>query len=217
MDRRQARAAAARDALAKGAGNLESAVAGPAIHIEDLSNTAAPDPNGIVASFSSSASEDVRDGAELDGVIGAGAISPPRNITITTTSHTDIDAVACVVVGTDIYGDAQTDTITLTNGGNTTDAGTECFATVTSITIPAQTGTGGAITIGTGEAIGFEKPVVSAGGEPLVLLEVSAGSIVTNGTLLAASAAGPNGSYEPNTSFDAARDTGLVYIVSSLV
>lgn len=147
----------------------------PAIAMEELSNIAVADVDAIKASIASSASIATYSGSDLDGAIGAGVMSPPRNITITTTSDTDIDAVAVVITGTDVDGAAQTDTITLTNDGNTTDIGTIAFATVTQIVIPAQTGTGGALEFGFGNVVGLAKPIVARAGLSSLMREIVSG------------------------------------------
>lgn len=125
----------------------------------DATDGITPDPNAIVTSIASSASEATFSGAGLDGVIGvvAGEMSPPRNIVITTTAHADIDAVGAVVTGTNYLDETITETITLTDGGNASDAGAELFKTVVSVVIPAQSGTGGALEIGTGKLASLEE------------------------------------------------------------
>lgn len=180
---------------------------------ETWTNPAAADPNGIVTSFASSASEDVRSGAELNGVVGAGVMSPPRNITITTTSHANIDAVEVVIVGTDINGDAATDTITLTDGGGATDVGAVCFRTVTSVTIPAQGGTNGALEVGFGSLIGLSHKIKVRHTVPVVLFEIANGSKVTNGVFASPTTSPPYGSYAPNTIPDASIDYEIKYEV----
>ncbi len=126
---------------------------------EEWANLAAADANAIKASFASSASAEDFSGSDLDGVVGTGEMDPPRNLTITTTSHADIDAVDVVITGTDVDNATLTDTITLTDAGNTTDVGTSAFKTVTRVQIPAQGGIGGALEIGFGDAIGLAKPL----------------------------------------------------------
>jgi hypothetical protein len=145
------------------------------VRVDEHTNLAAADPDGIKESVASSASIATYTGTALDGAIGTGTISPPRNITITTTSHADIDAVAVVITGLDVNGDAQTDTITLTNGGGTTDVGTKAFKSVSSIVVPAQSGTGGALTFGTGNVIGLERKLRSRAGLAAMKKEIVAG------------------------------------------
>jgi len=171
--------------LLRGSGGIQAEVAdlradikrdfaaNAAVAVEEFTNVPVADVDAIKTSIASSASPVSYSGAALNGVIGAGAISPPRNITITTTTHADIDAVVVVVTGTDINGDALTENITLTDGGGVTDAGLKAFASVEQVDIPAQGGTGGALTIGFGARIGLGKPLLSRAGLAAVLLEVS--------------------------------------------
>lgn len=214
---------AARPHLVRGGGGVAGEVAdlrsdiqrdfsaNAAIATEEFVDPAGADTDAIVTSIASAASETVLTGAALDGVVGGAVMSPPRNITFTTTTHADIDAVGCVVEGEDIDGNPLTETVTLTDGGNATDAGLKAFAKVETITIPAQSGTGGAIEIGFGDLIGLAKPLVSKGGAAAVLREVAAGSVVTNGTFVDAATSAPKGTYSPNTAADGSNDYALWY------
>lgn len=187
--------------------------------VQEFTDPAAADPNGIKTSFASSASIQSFTAADLDGVVGAGAMTPPRNITITTSAHADIDAVDVVITGkvrdTDGKLVDQTDTITLTDGGNTTDVGTQAFESVETITIPAQSGVGGAIEIGFGDVIGLSKPLISRAGAEAVLMEIEAGTVLAadaiTGTFVDAATAAPNGTYEPATPPDATNDYAVYY------
>ena len=82
----------------------------------------------------------------------------PRNITATAGgTSANITAVRVVVTGTDVYGNALTETLpafTAATAGTVT--GAKAFATVTSITIPAN-GTGVTTAIGVGSAIGLTR------------------------------------------------------------
>lgn len=190
-------------------------LANAAIAVEEFVDAAAADPNGIKTSIASAATAQSYSGAALNGVVGAGVMSPPRNITITTTLHADIDAVDVLVTGLDVNGDEVTDTITLTDGGGATDVGTVAFAQVTQVDIPAQSGTGGALEIGFGDVIGLGKPLVSRAGAPVVTLEIEDGTVLAadavTGTFVDAATVGPNGTYEPATVPDGSVDYALHY------
>jgi hypothetical protein len=114
----------------------------------------AADVDAIIATGASSGSQQVISGVSLDGVIGAAEIYPPRNITLTFSSHANWDATTAVVAGTDENGVAQTENFTIPDGGNATVTGATKFRTVTSITIPAQSGTSGTFTAGVGSLLG---------------------------------------------------------------
>lgn len=142
------------------------------------------------------------------------ALDPPRNITFTASNSADFDAVAMVVEGTDKYGRVLTETITLTNGGNTTDSGVKCFRTVSRITIPAQSGVGGSYTIGFGPVMGLSKKIKVRQAVPVVLKEIAAGSgNPTAGTFTTPTTSPPFGSYSPNSAPNASRDYAILYEV----
>jgi hypothetical protein len=193
----------------------EELAAMSAITVEEFTNPAAADVNAIKLSIASAASIQTYTGAALDGVVGLLAMSPPRNITITTTTHADIDAVGVVITGKDVNGDDITETILLTNGGGVTDVGAKAFAKVTSIVVPAQTGINGALEFGFGDIIGLSRPLRSRAGLAAVTREVAVGAVVVTGTFVAApvavGAGQPNGTYLAAAVPNAARDYALYY------
>lgn len=99
-------------------------------------------------------------GASLDGAVGQGLISPPKNITLTLTSHADFDATTAVVTGEDEEGQVIEEDFAIPNGGNATVTGSKIFAKITSVYIPAQSGAGGAVTVGTGVKLGAIDGIV---------------------------------------------------------
>jgi hypothetical protein len=111
---------------------------------------------GILATGgASSASSQTLSGATLNGTYGNGAeLMPPRNVTLVLSSSTDWDATTATVTGTDENGATVTESLSIPNNGNATVTGAVAFRTVTSVTIPAQTGTGGTFTIGIGSVFG---------------------------------------------------------------
>jgi len=183
------------------------------IYVDAWTNPAAADTNAIKTSIASSASPASYSGADLNGVVGVGAMSPPRNITITTSSHADIDAVVVVVTGTDIDDNALVENITLTDNGGVTDAGVKAFKTVSQIDVPAQSGTGGTLEFGFGTSIGLTKKAKTRAGMLVALQEIEAGSVVATGTFGLAATALPYGTYTPNTAADGANDYVLAYEV----
>ncbi|KPI09924.1 hypothetical protein OV450_3415 [Actinobacteria bacterium OV450] len=92
-------------------------------------------------------------------VVTTGITDPvvPRNVTATAGGTAgDIKAIQVVVAGTNVYGEAITETLpafTVDTAG--TVVGSKAFATVTSITIPAHDGTGATTAIGTGAKLGL--------------------------------------------------------------
>lgn len=87
-------------------------------------------------------------GASLDGLIGDDAMVPPRRLSMTFDSHADWDATTAVITGTDQDGATITENFAIPNGGGATVDGALYFASVTSVVIPAQTGTGGTFDVG---------------------------------------------------------------------
>jgi hypothetical protein len=81
----------------------------------------------------------------------------PRNVTATAGgTNTDIKAIQVVVAGTDIAGNAISETLpafTVDTAGTVT--GSKAFATVTSITLPAHDGTGATTAVGLGAKLGL--------------------------------------------------------------
>lgn len=92
-------------------------------------------------------------------VVTTGITNPavPRNVTATSGgTANDIKAIQVVVAGTDVEGNAITETLPVfTENSATTVVGSKAFATVTSITIPAHDGTGATTAIGTGAKLGL--------------------------------------------------------------
>lgn len=111
----------------------------------------AADPDSIIASGAASAvTAQTLDAADFNGVIGDDEIAPPRNLTITLNSHADWDVSTIVVTGKAPSGRTITENFAVPNGGAVTLTGTKVFKSVTTVLIPAQTGTNGTLTMGTG-------------------------------------------------------------------
>jgi hypothetical protein len=111
-----------------------------AIAVEEFTNPALAVANAIKLAIATVAAPVTYSGAQLDGSVGVGVMSPPRNITILTAGVTPADAPATAVInGTDIDGKALSETITVAQT-NTTAVGVKAFAKVTSIVLPAADG-----------------------------------------------------------------------------
>lgn len=106
------------------------------------------DADAIIATGASTAGLQTLTGASLDGVVGGAVMSPPRMLSFTFSSHADWDATTATVTGKDVDGNTITETFAIPNGGGSAN-GTTHFARVTSVAIPAQSGTGGTFTMGT--------------------------------------------------------------------
>ena len=125
--------------------------ASTARHLE----AAAADVDAFLATGgASSASVQTISGAALNGATGTATLRQARNVTLTFSSSTDWDATTAVVTGKGVDGEHTTESLSIPNNGNATVAGSVLFASVTSIYIPAQTGTGGTFTAGFGSMLG---------------------------------------------------------------
>lgn len=150
---------------------------------------------------------------QLDGALGAVEIVPPRNITVTSSSHADVTAVAIVITGRvrNNVGDliAQTETITPTAGGGATDAGTKPFSRVDSIAPAAMGGPGGALQFGIGNLVGLACKPRTAAGYLLVNQQITDGALVTTGTFNLATL--PQGTWTPATAPNGTHNYALRY------
>lgn len=192
-----------------------------ALTVDEFIDPAAADVDAIKTSVASSAAAVSYSGAALDGVVGGAEMVPPRNPTITTTSHANIDAVVVAVTGK-VRNSAgklvdQVGAITLTDGGGVTDAEDNglVFSIIESYDVPAQSGAGGAMEFGFGDVLGLGKPLVSRAGAPAVMQEIEAGTPLAadalTGTFVDAATSAPNGTYAPATVPDAANDYAVYY------
>lgn len=107
------------------------------------------DVDAIVATLASSLSLQTLTGATLDGAIGDDVMTAPRFITLVLSSHADWDLSTAVLTGVDGNGVVITENLAIPNGGNVTVTSTKRYLRVTSLVIPAQSGTGGTATVGT--------------------------------------------------------------------
>jgi hypothetical protein len=138
-------------------------------------------------------------------------LARPRNITFTTAGGTAADAPAnAVIVGTDINGDALTETVTLAQTATIAE-GVKAFRTITTITYPAADGAGATVAIGYGNKFGLRRKAKTRAGAVNRGTEIAAGSVVTNGTLVVAETSPPNGTYTPNTVPNGSNDYSIEY------
>lgn len=109
-------------------------------------------PTAIVASgVSSSLAIQNITGAALNGAVGVGAITPPRNLTITLAGvGDDWEPSTIVVTGLDEVGRVQSENFAVPDLGAVTVVGAKLWSAITNIMIPAQAGAGGTLTAGLG-------------------------------------------------------------------
>ena len=135
---------------------------------EEFINPVAADTDAIKLNIATVAALTAYAVADLDGAVGAGEMVPPRNFSITGDGDADIDAVTVTVTGTirNKVGKlvTQSDTIAVTDALNGTLSTNEAFSTIVSISIPAQSGTGGTFEFGFGDIIGLARPLKARNG-----------------------------------------------------
>ena len=105
---------------ADGTPTLAEACTGIAAAINALA-----DVDAILATGASSGSEQTLSGSTLDGVTGGAAMSTPRKITFTFSSHANWDATTATLTGLDGNGASQTESISIPDGGNATVTSTK--------------------------------------------------------------------------------------------
>jgi len=101
----------------------------------------------IATGGASSASSQTLSGAALNGPRAGGTFRPAK-LSLVLSSHADWDATTAVVTGLGERGEAQTESLSIPDGGNSTVSGAKLFTKVTQVVIPAQSGTGGTFTLG---------------------------------------------------------------------
>lgn len=183
-----------------------------AVTVEEWTNPAAADTDAILLAKASTVAVQAYAVADLDGVVGAAAMSPPRNVTVTTAGTTPADAPATLTVtGRDINGDVITEDIAIPQTAATA-VGTKAFAKVTSLSTTVGQGTGATMAVGFGALIGLAKKAKARAGLGVVALrEVAVGALVTTGTFADATTGAPHGTYSPAAAPDGAKDYALYY------
>ncbi len=152
--------------------------------------------------------------ADWDGVNDDGIQDYARNVVIVVTHASAVVALSGTITGKNQYGKTITEAWSVTAGTTSkTFTGAVAFKEVTSITVVAAAdATTDTVKAGFGKVFGlnFKNPM------PGLVKELSAGSILTNGVVVAASAsanADARGTYTPNGTPDAIIDWDVWYIV----
>lgn len=144
---------------------------------------------------------------------GVGIADFAKNVVITVTHGSAVVAMSGVITGTDINGNNQTEAWSVTAGTTSkTFTGKKAFKTVTSITeVIAADASANTIITGTGVVFGLWTKLAVAS----AVKEISAGSVVTNGTFVVASSAStddPRGTWSPNTAANGSNDYTVYYL-----
>lgn len=129
-----------------GFGQPGTRTADPGQVYQNPSPGAALDVDAIVATGASAATPQVLTTADADGVVGAEDMFPARKLTVTCDAHTDWDATTGTISYVNHLGQTVTEDLALaTSAALTTSGYARSFS---GMTIPAQTGAGGAFTVG---------------------------------------------------------------------
>lgn len=150
-------------------------------------------------------------GANTSG--GVGRADFARNVVITVTHASAVVAMSGTITGTDIHGKPITEGWSVTAGtASKTFTGAKTFKTITSITeVVEEDASANTIIAGDGKVLGLEARCDVAS----MVKEVAGGSVVTNGVLVATSAApgtDSRGTYTPNGTLDGTLDFTIYYI-----
>jgi hypothetical protein len=141
-------------ALIAGAPVLRDIDAGTEDGVQAYPAPPAADADGIVLSRATAATATSITTTGLDGALGQGEMYPPRNVTITATSNANFDLTTWIVRGLDENGLPQEEVFVMPDAGNVTLTGNKFFSYVTEVYVPAQSGTGGAYSVGFGAKLG---------------------------------------------------------------
>lgn len=182
-----------------------------AITVEEFTDVAAADTDAILLAKASVEDVTVYEADDLDGALGPGLMSPPRNVTVTTAGETAANAPATLLVeGVDIDGNVISEELSVGQTA-TTVAGDKAFARVTRLTFSAADGDEATLAVGFGVKIGLSKPIKARAGLTGALREIAAGSVVTNGTFAGPATGAPHGTYAPNSAPNGTNDYAVYY------
>jgi hypothetical protein len=186
------------------------------LRTDEFTNPAVADVDAIKTSIATAATDRTFATTDLNGAVGEDEMIPPRNPTVTSTTHAHVTAVDVEFRGRvrDAHGALVERTVVIpaTNGGGATDAGTEALSYVDEIFVPAMGGASGALEFGFGAAIGLTAKVKSRAGLIAAIRQIAAGSVVTTGTITNPTGA-PVSLYTPASAPDGSRDYAVTYEV----
>jgi len=176
---------------------------------------ATADADGYSVSHAGASAASTRN-MTLGGAL-AGVSDFARNVVIVVTHGSAVVAMNGTIYGKDIYGNEITEAWLVTAGTTSkTFTGKKGFKSVSRITETiAADASANSIIAGQGVVLGLDAPC-ALGGTGVALKEVAAGSVVTNGVMVAASEAAADdrrGTYTPNSAPNGTNDYDLFYLV----
>lgn len=138
----------------------------------------------------------------------------PRNIVITPGGTTaNVGAGTAVVTGLNILGKTITENFAITSTQSTATTGVKAFASVSSVTFPATTGSAVTVSIGTGTKMGLIHCTDFAG--DYVFSMFGGAYDATRGTFVASGVSTPaveSNTFAPNSAADGAHNVDLFYV-----
>jgi len=172
--------------------------------IAGATGTELPDTETVTYTFADDAGVSPLDGANQTGVLDVA-----RNITCLTTHGSSIVAMTVTVTGTDVYGEAIQETITIAaTGTSEADNGVKAFKTVTTIAITAAADAeANTLNVGWGDVLGL--PYRLAGEYDVLAVyadsteELASATVVAGVSATATATTGDvRGTVTPNTATD---------------
>jgi hypothetical protein len=168
-------------------------------------------PNTTTTTWTPSGGPNV--GALVSG--GVCTLDFARNIGVVVTHASSVVALSGTITGYDMYDLPLTEAWSVTAGTTSkTFTGKKAFKRVTSVTIVAAgNASADTVIIGTGSVLGLEV-ATELGATGAAVKEYVAGSLVTNGVIVALSTStgDPRGTYTPNTAPDGSTTYNLWYL-----
>lgn len=137
-----------------------------------------------------------------------------RKISVTPGGTTaDVAAGDYVVTGTNIRGEAITDTLTFAANATTKQVTTKAFKTVTNVVAPIQDGAGATFSIGVEDAMGLDRCMSEA-----AVLDAFIDGVreTTAATVTFDADEVEKNTVDPNTALNAARDLTVVFVPTEL-
>lgn len=181
------------------------------LYVQTWTDPVAASANGLRAATATVTSTSTVLAAELESAGKAALLAYPRNVTFTTAGGTAADAPAtATITGTDIDDAALVETVNLAQTA-TIASGVKAFKTITSIAFAAGDGTDATIAIGFGSVFGLAKKPKVRGGVIMVVQEIAASAVATNGTFVIPATGAPYGTYAPNSAPDGSKDYTVIY------
>lgn len=192
-----------------------SVAAASPFKVDELTAPAATSTTALLTATATAASTQTY----LAAALVAGGLTAlatyPRNVTFTGGGTTGNCPTSAAITGTDVDGNALTETVALTAGSGT---GVKAFKTITQIVLTGGSGTSGTEAIGIGSAFGFTQTIKVRAHIPHVLDEIydssgSSGAFVdpSTATIANATTSPPHGTWTPANAPNGTHNYAITY------